>query len=401
MTHDQLRALPKSDLHVHLDGSLRLGTLIELARETNVTLPSQTEEGLRTLVFKERYASLEEYLQGFAYTCAVLQTPEALERVAYELCIDAIHEGVRYLELRYAPQLLSVDTEHALRGLHAVSQGCARATQAFNTTRAKEDVDFHWGIICCAMRNARTTTSPYYSQLRRHLPYADDREFTTILSTALVRLAIHARDQHGIPIVGVDLAGAENGYPPKHHEAAFDEAHAAFLRKTIHAGEGYGPESIYEAITRCHAERIGHGTSLFAARAVQSLSITDPQHYVDSLVEYIASRRITLEVCPTSNLQTIPALQFNIANHPVAKMLGANLSVTICTDNRLVSNTSSTRELELVVQGLNLSQEATKKLVLSGFKAAFFANGYAQKRAFVEAVTSRINTLLPPEGKGA
>lgn len=396
MTDELLRSLPKSDLHVHLDGSLRLATLIELAKEEGVALPSYSESGLQTTVFKPRYESLEAYLKGFDLTCAVLRTPEALERVAYELCLDAQTEGVRYLEIRYAPQLLAADVPSALTALQSVAQGCERAEHAFNHTRSPDDIPFHWGIICCAMRNVRPAMSPYYRALHRVLPASSDKEFASLLSTALVRLAIDARDRLGIPIVGIDLAGAENGYPPKTHERAFSEAHAAFLRKTVHAGEGYGPESIYEAITRCHAERIGHGTSLFSADAVQATSIANPRHYVRSLVEYIASRRITLEVCPTSNFQTIPELDFDIARHPIARMIEANLSVAVCTDNRLVSATTLTKELRLVIDGLGLNQEATRRLLLGGFKAAFFPGSYAQKRQFVAAVSARLDALIAP-----
>ncbi len=399
LSNETIRALPKSDVHIHLDGSLRVGTLIDLARSRGVTLPSYTVEGLRELVFKSRYANLQEYLQGFAYTCAVLRDEEAIERCSFELCEDAIAEGVRYQEIRFAPQLLaSKGGEECIGALRAVARGCERAAKAHAISKQPDDLEFKWGIICCSMRSLAQGMSPYFDALLELLPSFQRKDIARIASIEAARTAIAARDLHGVPVVGVDLAGAEDGFRAKYHESSYHEAHERFLFKTVHAGEAYGPESIYEAITTCHADRIGHGTFLFSPDRIKDLAIKDRQGYVNDLVEYIAAKRITLEVCPTSNLQTLPELEGDILKHPLAKMLRANLSVTIATDNRLVSDVTLCSEMALVLNALDLDSEQIKRLVLGGFKAAFFAEGYSAKRHFVKQAGDRIEAILKQAG---
>jgi len=397
-----IRAVPKSDLHVHLDGSLRLGTLIELARSRHVTLPSYDEQGLCELVFKPRYASLTEYLAGFACTCRVLQDEEALERTACELAEDALAEGVRYLEVRFAPQL-HVSSSAQMGGvLAAVSRGLTRAAMAFNASPAviaDSDLPFRFGLIVCAMRNFGPGMSAYFDQLISLLPRMPHKELVALASLEAARAAVDARERQGLPVVGFDLAGEEAGYRAGHHVAAFQEVHRHFIGKTVHAGEAYGPESIDEAITRCHAERIGHGTWLFAPERIADPAIVDRSRYVASLVEYIAARRIAVEVCPTSNLQTMPELG-DMARHPVRRMLEHRLAVTIGTDNRLVSHTTLTRELTLVAETFDLDLPTFRNMVLAGFKAAFFHGTYAEKRAYVAraaALIERATGISGPE----
>lgn len=395
-----IRAVPKSDLHVHLDGSLRLSTLIELARERRVSLPSYEEAGLRERVFKDRYANLNEYLAGFACTCRVLQDAEALERVACELAEDALAEGVRYLEVRFAPQLHVVRSEEMAARLAAVSRGLERAARAFNAApavAAGRDLAFRFGLIVCALRNFAPGMSLYYDRLTEVLPAMPHKELVALAALEAARAAVDARDRHGLPVVGFDLAGEEAGYRAGQHAAAFEEAHRHFLYKTVHAGEAYGPESIYEAITRCHAERIGHGTWLFAPERIADPAIKDRARYVGQLTEYIAARRIAVEVCPTSNLQTMPELG-EMANHPVRRMMAHRLAVTIGTDNRLVSHTTLTRELSLVSAALNLDLRALHLLVLAGFKAAFFPGTYAEKRAYVAQAAAQFERTAAEMG---
>lgn len=380
-----IRALPKSDLHVHLDGSLRLGTLIELARRQNVKLPSYEEAGLGELVFKPRYADLTEYLAGFGYTCAIMQDAESIERISFELAEDALADGVRYLEVRFAPQLHIARSEQMTGVLAAADRGLARAARAFNATppvAAGTDLPFRYGIIVCALRNFSPRLSAYYERLVDVLPAMPHKELVALASLEAARAATEARDRHGLPIVGFDLAGEEAGYRAGHHAAAFQEAHRHFICKTVHAGEAYGPESIYEAITRCHAERIGHGTWLLAPERIADPSIVDRARYVLRLAEYIASRRIAIEVCPTSNLQTMPELG-GLEAHPLGRMMGLRLAVTIGTDNRLVSHTTLTREFSRVCAAFSLDLPALRTLALAGFKAAFFPGTYAEKRAMV------------------
>lgn len=394
ITREFLEKIPKTDLHLHLDGSLRLSTLIELAKEAKVPLPSETEEGLKELVFKEKYVDLPDYLKGFGLTCAVLQTPENLERVAYELAMDNMAENVRYIEVRYAPQ------QHVRPGfsveevMECVNRGLERAQKEQHATEAVKsgaDIPFHYGIITCAMRFFNRYFSPYYAQLFDVMPHATAKEVMSIASLEMARAAAHLVETKGIPVVGFDLAGAEAGFPAVDHQAAYQYAHTHFLRKTVHAGEAYGPESIFQAITKCYADRIGHGTHLFASELIKDPAIRDPEYYVGRLVDYIASRRITLEVCPTSNLQTLPSLK-SVADHPLRKMLEANLSVSICTDNRLVSRTTVTDELQLVCDNLPMTPARLRNIILAGFKGSFFP-GYNAKRALVRQVINRYAAL--------
>ncbi len=394
ITREFLEKIPKTDLHLHLDGSLRLPTLIELAKAAKVPLPSETEAGLQELVFKEKYQDLPDYLRGFGLTCAVLQNPENLERVAYELAVDNIAENVRYIEVRYAPQLHVRPGFTVEEVIECVNRGLARAQQEHNRSPAVRDggdIPFHYGIITCAMRFFNRHMSAYYAQLFDVMPHAPAKEVMAVASLEMARSAAALAHQKGIPVVGFDLAGAEAGFPALDHKDAYQYAHVHFLKKTVHAGEAYGPESIFQAITECHADRLGHGTWLFGADKIKDPAIKDPAYYVKCLVDYVATRRITLEVCPTSNLQTIPSIE-TVADHPLRKMLDANLSVSINTDNRLVSRTSVTRELELVCTHLPVTPAQLRNIILAGFKGSFFGP-YGEKRALVRQVINRYDAL--------
>jgi len=259
ISEEFLLAVPKTDLHVHLDGSVRLQTLIELARDCSIELPSYTEAGLRELVFKDQYASLSEYLRGFSYLVAVLQSEEALERAAYELGRDNQAEGVRYIEVRFAPQLHVHHGMDAVTVLSAVNRGLARAKAEFNARREVEtgaEPPFEYGLICCALRMFRPEFSAYYHAMFDVHRFARAKEIFAMASLELARSAVVARDQHGLPVVAFDLAGEEAGYPAGDHVEAFMYCHRNFLKKTVHAGEAYGPESIFQAITELHADRI-------------------------------------------------------------------------------------------------------------------------------------------------
>ena len=380
--------LPKTDLHVHLDGSLRLPTLLELAREHHVELPSNTEGGMRELVFKDRYGSLAEYLRGFQYTCAVMQTEEALERVAFELAEDNQNEGVRYLEVRFAPQLHQHPELDAVAVISAVDRGLRRARDEYNRRPeivAGREPIFEYGIICCAMRKFTAQFSRYYATLFAAHPYARPQELYSMASVELARAAVVARDRDGMQVVGFDLAGEEAGYPAEDHREAFDYAHRHFMKKTVHAGEAYGPESIFQAITDLHADRIGHGTYLLQPDAIRDPDIEDKALYVERLGEYIADRRITLEVCLTSNIQTNPHIK-EIGEHTFRKLRNQRLSTTICTDNRLVSNTTVTDELALAVKHLDVNMRDLKSIIIYGFKRSFFPGTYLRKRQYVRQI---------------
>jgi adenosine deaminase len=390
-----LRRIPKTDLHLHLDGSLRIPTLIELAKRHRVKLPSYSEDGLRRLVFKDQYANLPEYLQGFAYTCAVMQTAESLERIAFELAEDNLAEGVRYIEVRYAPQLHINDGQNMEEVVAAVCRGLGRAQKRHNLSKAVRtgaDVPFHFGIIVCALRFILPVMSPYYRRLFDVMPYASSTQVCAAASMELARAAVDLAHNKGLPVVGFDLAGAEAGYPADDHSAAYQYAHSHFIRKTVHAGEAYGPESIFQAITKCYANRIGHGTWLFAHDMIEDPTIDDPKKYVHHLAEYVASQRITMEVCLTSNAQTLPRMR-DLSRHPLRQMLDHELSVSICTDNRLMSNTSATNELRLAIDKLKMTPRELRNVVIAGFKGSFFPGTYSEKRDFVRQVINRYETL--------
>ena len=383
-----LLALPKTDLHVHLDGSLRLETLIDLAKARGVELPSYTTTGLEELVFKDNYENLGDYLHGFMYTCGVMQDPEALERVSYELAWDNINEGVRYIEVRFAPQL------HMRTGFNfdavmlAVDRGLARAQKEYDASDAvkiNEEPPFRYGIIVCAMRKFAGNFSPWYSNLCNSMAEAPPTKLYATAALEAARAAVRVRDETGIPIVGFDLAGEERGYPADDYVEAYQYAKDNFLKCTVHAGEAYGPESIYQAITGLHADRIGHGYHLFDADQVRSPKISDPEKYVQALARYISDSRITIEVCITSNLQTNPNIG-SVENHVFRKMIDERLSATLCTDNRLISKTSMTKELAIAVDAFNMTEANIRNTVIYGFKRSFFPGSYIEKRAYVRKI---------------
>lgn len=398
ISREFIERIPKTDLHLHLDGSLRINTLIELAKQENVKLPSYTEEGLKELVFKEKYKDLPDYLQGFGLTCAVLKNAENLERVAYELAVDNIKENVNYIEARYAPQQHVVNNKFtAEESVRAVNKGLKRAQDEHNNSEAVKsgkELPFHYGIINCAMRFCNRFFSDYYMNLFDSLPLTPARRVVGFASQELARLTVKLAHDEGLPVVGFDLAGAEAGWPAIDHKKAYDIAHYNFIKKTVHAGEAFGAESIFQAITECHADRIGHGTHLFDVSKITDEGILagDPEAYIKRLVDYIACRRITLEVCPTSNLQTLPEIK-SIADHPLKKMIENKLSVSICTDNRLVSRTTPADELQRVVDNIDMDLKSFKNIITAGFKGSFFPGTYLEKRQLVRQVMNRYEEL--------
>lgn len=385
---DFIREVPKTDLHVHLDGSLRLSSLIELAQSRGVKLPSYTEEGMRELVFKDRYKDLVEYLHGFGFTCAVMQDPEAIERVTYELMWDEFSEGVRYVEVRFAPQLHVNDKMDLATVLRSVSKGIARAKAEINALEPivhGGEPRFEAGIIVCAMRFFSPGFGDYYRKFINVHAFAPADELYSMASLEVARAIVALRDKENLPIVGFDLAGPEAGFPADNHVEAYTVAHKGFIRKTVHAGEAYGPESIFQAITDLNADRIGHGYHLFSPERIQTSAIKDKDEYIRKLAQYIADRRITLEVCLTSNLQTMPELT-DLKEHNFRKMLEARLSVTLCTDNRLVSNTTVSKEISLAMHHFDITPRHLKGLLIYGFKRSFFPGSYTEKRAYVREV---------------
>lgn len=388
ISRELLKALPKTDLHVHLDGSLRIPTLIELAKDQGVKLPSYTVEGMKKLVFKDKYKSLAEYLSGFQYTCAVMQNPEALERIAYELAIDNAEEGVCYLETRFAPQLHVNDSMDMQCVLESVNDGFARAQKdiaKWKLVKSGEMPPFEYGIIGCAMRKFAKNFSKYYRDLLTTCAYMPQDEAFATASLELARALVEIRDQRGIPVVAFDLAGEEYGYPADTHRAAYQYALKNFMCRTVHAGEAFGPPSIFQAITDLYADRIGHGLHLFHEELAPGKTSAERKKYVHDLIQYISDRRITVEVCLTSNMQTTPTIK-KLSDHPFAQMEAERISTTLCTDNRTISNTTVTNEFALAVEAFNISSNRLRNIIIYGFKRSFFPGDYIKKRKYVRHV---------------
>jgi adenosine deaminase len=331
------QALPKTDLHVHLDGSLRLSTILELAEEQGVKLPATDEASLRAAIgCGKNFGSLVEYLRGFEITLSVMQTEAALERIAFELAEDAHRENVRYMEVRYSPML------HTQRGLklttvvEAVLEGLARARETYAIKA---------NVILCGIRNISTESSYHMAEL--------------------------AVAYKGRGVVGFDLAGAEADFPAKHHKAAFQLVRDNNINTTIHAGEAYGPESIAQAIHVCGAHRIGHGVRLMEN---------------GDLLHYVNDHRLPLECCPSSNVQT--GAVKTLEQHPLKLYFDLGLRVTVNTDNRLITDTTVSKELYLVHTVLGVPFREIQSMLISGFKSAF--NPFHEKQAMLRRVVAEL-----------
>jgi adenosine deaminase len=396
-SNDFIREIPKTDLHVHLDGSLRLSTLISLARDRRIELPSFTEEGLRELVFKPSYHNLDEYLTCFTWIGKVLQDAEALEQTAYELALDNFAEGVRYLEVRFAPQLHIHRNFTFEQVITAVDRGLRRARNEINPSIREIEPPFEYGIILCAMRFFNAHFSRYYRDFTAVHPYSSSLEIIQMAGKELAKAAVKLRTESDIQLVAFDLAGSEHGYPASAHQEAYNYITKHFMRKTVHAGEAYGPQSIFQAITDLHADRIGHGLHLFDVDMIGNTPARDRKTYVENLVNYIAENRITIEVCLTSNLQTAPHIT-DIRAHSFRTMLEKNLSVTLCTDNRLVSRTTVCNEYRLALDNFALSPGKLKDLVTYGFKRSFYYHSYTEKRRYVRKMLDYYESLEKKHG---
>lgn len=327
---DLIRQLPKVLLHEHLDGGLRPQTVIDLAKSVNYRgLP--TDNAVELAEWFHRGAnkgSLPEYLEGFAHTIAVMQTRQAIERVAFEFIEDMFHDGVIYAEARFAPCF------HTEQGLtpEAVVQA---AIDGFN--RGKEKYGVEWGLIICAMRN-RTDS----------LEWAE--------------MAIDFRHRG---VVGFDLAGEEAGFPPKKHVAAFQAIQQANFFSTLHAGEAFGIASIWQALQICGAQRLGHATRLTDGMTLVDGKVVN----MGSLAEFILDRRIPLEMCLSSNVHTgaVPSM----SEHPFRLYYDRGFRVTLNTDDRLMSDTSMTKEFEIAMEEFGLEVSDLERITMNSMKSAF------------------------------
>ncbi len=283
--------------------------------------------------------------------------------------------------------------------MHAVDRGLRRARDTINTGLAEGVPPFEYGIIVCAMRFFTAGFSRYYRELYNVHRYSTPTEITQYASIEAAKAAVKLRRETDVQVVGFDLAGAERGNPAAVHERAFDYAHRGFLNKTVHAGEAYGPESIFQAITRLHADRIGHGLHLFNENLLGLDAPEDRRIYVQNLADFIADNRTTIEICLTSNLQTAPDIH-TPDQHSLGRMLDHKLSITFCTDNRLVSHTSVSNEIRLALEHFPISHSQLKNIIIYGFKRSFFYRPYPEKRRYVRGVIDYYESLERQFGIG-
>lgn len=339
ITKDLLHRLPKAELHVHLDGSVRPQTLIELARDQGVTLPTTDVHALAGYMHVTDARNLVDYLARFEVTLSVLQTPDALERATYELIEDAAAENVRYMEIRFSPVLNTRGGMPLTEAVDAPLRGMKRAQTDFGVTAA---------LIICGIRNM----SPE-------------------VSLELANLTV-AYKGHGV--VAFDLAGAEYNFPAKKHKEAFYTVIDHNMSTTVHAGEAYGAESILQALHYCHADRIGHGTRLYENADLEA---------------YVADHRVPLEICITSNLQTHAVA--SAESHPVRRYFDMGIPVCLNTDNRLMSATTVTEELWLAHTRLSFTRGEIDRMILYGFESAFLP--FKEREVLVASIKAELETI--------
>ena len=337
ITRDILHALPKTDLHCHLDGSVRPETIANFLRDEGQVPPDDLEDQLRV---GNACRNLEEYLEAFQLPVELLQERKRLRRVAYELAHDANQENIWYLETRFAP-FLHLEGEMEPRGtIDAVLSGLREAEQ---------ETRIETGVILTGLRESEPE-----------------------ITKQLAQLVVEYKDRG---VVGLDLAGAERGYPAKDHLEAFYLARNENVNLTIHAGEDFGPESIHEAIHYCGAHRIGHGVRLREDR---------------ELLEYVTNHRIPLEICVTSNVQTNSVDSY--ADHPIREYLDRGVRVTINTDNRTVTDTTVTDEYLTTVEHYNLSLAELRTIIVNGFKSSFL--NYRKKSEILSRAIEETEDVL-------
>ena len=334
LDHALLRSLPKVLLHEHLDGVLSPKTIIELAKANGYKeLPTKNPDELAQWFHQgANQGSLAKYLEGFQHTIAVMQTEEALERVAYEQAEDLSKDGVVYYETRFAPIFHTTAGLTHQQVVAAVLKGMARGERNFGIKS---------GLIICAMRNMNVS----------------------------LEMAELAADFRARGVCGFDLAGEEGGFPPKKHIDAFHYIQRENFNITVHAGEGFGKESIWQAIQYCGAHRIGHGT-----RLIDDIAVADGRAVkLGDLAQYVLDKRIPLEICLLSNVHTGAAA--SLEQHPFKILYQEKFRVTLNTDNRLMSDTTMTKEFEAAAQSFGLTLDDFEKITINAMKSAFLPYG--------------------------
>jgi adenosine deaminase len=335
LSQEIIRRAPKVLLHDHLDGGLRPETVIELAAELGYDKLPTTEVDALGAWFIEAAdsGSLERYLETFAHTVAVMQTPTSIGRVAREAALDLARDGVVYAEIRFAPEL------HQELGL-SLADVVRAVLDGFNEGMAQAESEGHTIVVRALLTAMRTAAR----------------------SSEVADLSIQFRDEG---VVGFDIAGAEEGFPPSRHLSAFDHVHQANFHTTIHAGEAFGLPSIWEALQVCGADRLGHGV-----RIIDDISLdADGSPQLGRLSNFVRDKRIPLELCPSSNVQTGAAA--TIAEHPIGLLTTLKFRVTVNTDNRLMSGTSMTREMWLLSEAFGYTLKDLQWFTVNAMKSAF------------------------------
>ncbi len=345
ISEDLIRRLPKVELHCHLDGSLRLSTVLDLAEQNNVRLPATNQKDLeKILTIGKKRGSLEDYLERFDITLSVMQTPEALTRIAFELIEDVARENVRYIEIRYSPILHTKKGMTPEDSVNAVRKGLKRGEKRYGVKS---------GIIICGIRN-----------------------ISPAVSLKLADLTVRYKHKG---VVGFDLAGAEENFPAKDHREAFYLILNNNINATIHAGEVFGPASIHQAIHYCGAHRIGHGTRLREDR---------------DLMYYVRDHRIPLEICLISNWHTYSIR--SLKHHPMKFYYDQGIRITLNTDNRLISNTTLTKEFMVARDLFGFQLHDFREVTIAAMKSAFLPHD--ERKVLIRSIAQELEeefNILP------
>ena len=345
-TAEQIKRLPKAVIHDHLDGGLRPQTIIDLAGEIGYTLPANDSAALGDWFYEAcNSGSLVRYIETFEHTIAVMQTKEAITRVAKECALDLARDGVVYAEVRGAPELFTRKGLTLDEVIEATISGYRLGEAAAKTEGLKIRVE----SLLCALRQ------------NQH-------------AQEIAEKVVKYRDRG---VVGFDIAGPEDGFPPTNQLDTFNYLRQEDAHFTIHAGEAYGLPSIWQAIQMCGAERLGHGV-----RIIEDIDFSGSKPELGRLSAYVRDRRIPLELCPTSNLQTGAAK--DIASHPIGALAKLRFRVTINTDNRLMSRTSMTNEMVEVVKAFNWNFQDLQRVTINALKSSFIP--FEERLAIIEEI---------------
>lgn len=344
---EQIKRLPKALLHDHLDGGLRPQTIIDIAREIGYELLPTTNATDLAKWFREACdsGSLVRYLETFSHTIAVMQRRADVVRVARECVVDLARDGIVYAEVRGAPELFTEKEMSLSEVVEATLEGYRLGVEQ----AASEGNKIRIGSILCGMRQNKR-------------------------SQEVAELVVKYRDSG---VIGFDIAGPEDGYPPSDQLETFEYLRRENAHFTIHAGEAYGLPSIWEAIQLCGAERLGHGVHI-----MDDINLSGPTPKLGRLSSYIRDRRVPLELCPTSNLQTGAAR--SIVEHPIGILGKLRFRITVNTDNRLMSQTSMSNEMMLLVNAFNWSFQDLQRVTINALKSAFIP--FEERLAIIEEV---------------